>query len=72
MFVALPGVNSIQYTHTGLRGRDERTHLSHNAYEGNLADVGALASHIWPGDYHSSPAFTLNKQKREAITLNCD
>ena len=66
VLVSKPGVNAIQYAQTSRRGRDVGANLSHDTDKGNLADVGALSSHVGPGDDHGSPAIALNmKQERE-------
>lgn len=57
--MVIPGINAIQHTQAGLRGRDVGAHLSHDTDQGHLADVGALTPHIRTSDYHRSPAIAL-------------
>lgn len=67
LLALIPGVNAIQYAHTGLWGWDVGAHLSHHTDKSNLANVGALTPHIGPSDYHCSPAVTLKGGREKRI-----
>lgn len=66
----LPGVNTIKQAQTGLRGWDVGAYLSHDADQCNLSDIGALAPHVRPGDYHRSLGIALNDRREAWGTVN--
>lgn len=57
--VAVPDIYTIHNAHWRLSGRNKGAQLCHDGHQGNLSNVGALATHVRPGDDHGSFAVPL-------------